>query len=742
MAICSEVLEGDDAALQLPRAYSELRKWGYANAPQSRFQAIPVENGWIYLRRIVVAGQAQDHIRIVVGRSLRYEWFISGHVDDTLSSPGFPGYVGGEALRATFGGSSVTFAQLFSTELVPGPNDTWLLRDVDAPGSRTSRFITWASWQNQKFQNRAWHMPTGGLVTSTQSQPGGLLNKCGWRDPYLIQPYWISGGFDTDYGLDVPPALYEGGTAIIGAPVLEQPWLWWRAAAVQSAGGRKFFICSDNYGRFHVYVVKERPFFLTLPGEFKTYTPPYPAWVTVPDPNDPVQFDRDWLWRFNSDATKCVSIPFHSEPCAHFLKYSQPPPWVDPGNPPARTLYATLSDDPGVLALIKYPEFLNPAMEDTPGIVEFGIAITSTGDGDMDFDVEFTLLRNSYFGDTQRFYFDAAYSLPDVEHVPPLPTDTLVTAEIECKVPPGDYIAEVHDTSPPYPLTERDWVQNMRAYCVMNVNDQDMIQTEKYRFPIANPAFFTYAPDRPEYAGLANTTYFGLPEGYNTLPTNGTPGTVDFYPAGPWASPAPVFAREGGRLYSMELSTLSLVHSQFSRDTGDHSIHGIAYGEEFFASVKDPLYPIAPGTPPPWPPPLEVVSEVVPSTRPYQTMLQLLLGTNVGSEFCVHPTGNWSLAPSMQFYDFSLGPQSSDGSFPITGLQIDHEAYQGLDWISVVTGRNEDGTVQRTRYRHKELYNTAFGQTRDYPFYETDAFTGKGFFDRGVFRVGGYWVSS
>lgn len=713
-----KLLRGAGAELYLPFGLARLRALERIKGPKAYWtQKYSVPGFEIEVQQ----SPPFQYLRILATGGIRYEWFTSLHVDDTLSTPGHPGYVGGEATRALFTTVGSKTKPLYSTTLVPAADDPWLLRSTEAVNSADSGQITWYSWQHQKFFEHVWHSGTSSIVTSTQAQLPGVSNQCNWNSPYFGVWFSYNGAAVADTGLDAPPVQYTSAGLTVGAPELESQWLFWRRAAVHTAGGRQFFVMADNYGRFHVYPVKTRtpsyPEYLAHAGEYKTYTPPYPAWVTVPDIGNSLQTVNNWQWRFNSDATKCVSIPFHAEPNTDFKKYisqSAPSP------------YATMLH-PESTATID-PAYLLTAHDDTPGLVEFGIAIEITGPGEMDYEATFTLLRTEYFTDNYRFFFDAAYFLADVEKIG-IAADTLMTAEIQCKVPAGLYEAEMFI---PSTATVRavDGVRNMQSHCVLNSNDADMVPTERLRFHAWTPLSMMY----PNGTFIRTYGYPTVavapvitPPGYtylgNSIPT--TSGPVTYFPVGPLVYSDAVDPTTGpgiieqrtGYLWALELSTLSVLYSSSDYyGTQEKYMRGMSFGVEFYR------YDFPPLTARSSPPLLDPV-ETVPSARPYQTVLNALLAVESGQGFNVHPDGHWSLAiAGLLGNSVNLAANSSD-----------------LDWISVVTSRHEDGTPVRARYRHKELYNTAFGQTRDYTYYVPGA--DPSLIDRGGFRTFGIWVS-
>jgi hypothetical protein len=691
-----------------PQAAIHVQKLRALHAQGVRWY-VKVVTGDNYIARLRIA---QDHLHVLVlprGGAF-YEFFTSDHVNDgTLGSPGHGAgitntYVCGSAVRARFEPKRMGGRALSSSTLTGG---SWVERGCEDLDQKTLGFYTYRSWQNQKFFEHCWHPNNDGksLVTSCQAQAPGLAGQCGWMSPYNYRRIASAGSLVSDFGLDILPTLYAGNTMTTGAPALDNVWVYWRRAAVHSASGRQFFVSTDNYGRFQVYPVKSYADTsgIVPPSGYKQYTPPYPAWVTVPDPDNYFWQVNDWLWRFNKDATKCVSIPYHSTFPSGFSKFLA-----------GSRFFATLVD--AAVAQV-HPDYANavvPAREDTPGLVEFGIEIV-LGDtietNDMDFTVNFTLLRSEHFSVNGRFFFDAAYFLPDAEAAG-IAEGTLLTAEVECRYPTGYYTATTGDG---YYL---DRAANVKGAVVINTNDGAMTKTEKLRFPCfpgGNGQFCTPAGYLFLGGGLPIYTGPGpigndIPYVSGTLFT-GSAGPVSYTPPDPpfTASPPGGYGAQMGFLYSLELSTFSVLYQTWDEVAGTGLFRMLAYGQEVYSAAFSLGYtkPVSP-----WP----AADAVMTSARWYQQVLSATINTEWGMGFSVHPQGHWAHAINAEL-----------GTVP---------AYaEAFDWISV---KERDGT--RSRYSHKDMFNQALGQARDYPYY-TEAFTGKGLWDQGSFRTAGIWVT-
>lgn len=703
--ILHKIVDSADAGEYLPFGLSRLRAlesiWGTTGFFQEKYEI----DGF---RIEVQQSPPFQYVRITGGR-LGYEFFTSEHVSDTeYGTPGFIGglydtFVAGSATRATFTKNKSKASPRYSTEFAPGEDDPWRLLPVDHAQTADTRLKSWRSWQNQKFFEHAWHAKNGReLVTSTQAQAPGLGNQCGWMSPYAFARIGAVGSKTSDYGLDVYPTLYSAGGKSVGAPQLDQPWQYWRHAAVQSTPDGRFFISTDNYGRFQVYRVADYSDtqHIVPASAYRVYTPPYPSWVTVPDSNDYRWQVNHWLWRFNKDATKCAAIAFHSEFPPGFYKYIN-----------GLNFFATLVD--GQAASATPAGAVIPAREDTPGLIEFGIAIEVTGPGARDFNVTFTPLRSSYFGADHRFFFDAAYFLSDVENIG-IAEDTLMTAEVECLYPAGYYQAFSSETPSPF---AQDSIQGTKADIVINANTATMVRAEQLRFPILSPVRIRFPTVAGRLAQLNNEL-----GGLNGGLIGGDVGGIGLVPsAGPISlvldivSGLPIETNRGGtlaNLYAMELSTLSILYEVDNTLTGFGYVRAMAYGTEFYR--RD--YSIGFTQPPSSLPPATLP---VSSVRVYQYILDSVLNTEVGMGFSVHPAGHWALSVNANLQQIGYADD--------------------LDWISVKE-KDVDGVSTRSKYTHRDLFNSAFKQTRAYSFY-TESYPGRALWDQGSFKTAGFWLT-
>jgi hypothetical protein len=660
-----------------------------------------------------VAGD-QHFIRID-GGGPTYEFFTSEPIFPTTVSTGE--YTGGvDSFGVTGSGIRATPSKpkalpLFSSFLAPLIPPKWKLVDkdyivgVDAEPIKEN-FRSRMAWQHQKFFEYV-NWPNNGstsMVTSTQGLTPGRSSMANWDSPARESALYNQATWLHDEGDDVIPAYYTKKNIKAGAPAYENANITARHAAIQTVSGRTFFICTDNFGRFQVY-----PASTTLPDgvnniDIASYwleTPPYPAWVTVPSPSDPDIRLNEWHWAFNKDATRAVSCPFHSDESDLFI-VKQPTNQAMDLNFGLRMNMAFHADE---LASLPVWAQTCPGRIDTPGLVEVGISITVTGPGDLDFTVAFTLLRNVYALTDNRYIFDAAYSLPDRgdSNLMTWTEDTLVTAEAQVFVAPGNYAAgPMAHSLGGYPASPATFTHNVNipvGYIVIATNDALMAPTERIKLPaIANDgAYMTTAgfhdnfvnPD-PAVHYIWRPDIFGSVRAYR----GGTIGSVFGGPdpcvpsalapvSTPTPSPTVPEPRQFVFIRSLELRTMSIAYDLLDYAvTGTRIRYLMAYNEMIVESPQE-LLEVRTG-----PDRHTLNTERVPASAiaHHGAVVNWALWLQPGRGFSIHPDGHWSHAAS-----------SSSSS----------------DIVSVK--KNPRAPAKRTT--HKALFNKAFGQTRDYSYY-------------------------
>lgn len=697
MAFLHKLIEGGEQ--WLPFAMSRLRALRPLFEGKHASQTFSMSDGAEV--KVAIAGE-QEYIRIA-GASPEYEFFASEHIsDETLTSSGSTFGVSGSAVR----GSSVKKVEpIFSSALTPAKPEDWGVQSLEAPQTPGDPKITWrswASWQSAKFfEYPHWSDSSGkSLTTSTIAQAPGWNSQCGWMSSRMATRLANVGILTADFGRDVLPAHYSNGNVLVGAPDFPQAWVWWRRATVQSAIGRKFVICTDNVGRFHVYPAKNYPPpYLLTPDKFKTFTPPYPTWVTVPDPENYVNQINHWLWAFDKEGKRAVSCPYHSVASdfyKHLIKRSA----------------AILPEQVSLLG--EAPGSVVRGREDIPGLVEFGIEISQTGPDEMDFDVTFTLLRNSYSLESGRFIFEAAYALKDKgKSKVGVAEDTLVTAELECFTAGSDYTPGPSTADRvPYPYFEHS-VKHMQAKLVINANGDNLEPTELRRAHAWGPVsvrFLTTEGFRqmttPGGTGYISE-YIPVEGGDLTLADNSS----RFFHANSAVNytgsvEQPEAGQKLGFIFALELRTLSLTYHSQNIATGAGRAELIHYNELVKGVDFSLGYTGASEAP--------VADVKVPTaaTPVYMYALTRCLNTEWGQGFSVHPAGHWAHCVNAE-----LGKTAGTPEF-----------------YDIVQPRNGKRTT------HKALFNKAFKQSREYSFYQTN-FAGRINWDYGSFRTAGIWTT-
>ncbi len=466
MPVHKKILGGEQ---YLPFALTKLRQLaarsessgGYASAKWT------VDDG----STILIEVRKDEHFVTIYGSPQGYEFFTTEQVSqETYGTPGAPILDDGVPIAL---GSGTRYnpktgkaKPLFSNALTGGwkvPDNASLNFGSGAESIKEATwfFRTWASWQQQKTAEYVWWLnnESEAIVTSTKSLGYGRLNQAGVFGNTTCYTFdWTA----QDAGFDVPPAYYDKNGSQVGAPQLEEG-VWWRRAAVQevmyNGVPRRFFIMTDTVGRFHVYPVKpyhrtepDYDYLFLPPEKFKTATPTYPSWVTVPAVGE-TSLGAEFVWTFNKDATKAVTIPFHRQDAEVVIPDAcqDMNPTAYPGGAGTFASYTAAAGGTYTLSnpnkVYFYTSGTTPykipssgtarAKTDFPGLLEVGIEISVTGPNSMDFEVEVNVLQTDYYLDSGRYYIDAGYLLKNerlgetAETVLGAPEDTLLTAEIE-----------------------------------------------------------------------------------------------------------------------------------------------------------------------------------------------------------------------------------------------------------------------------------------------------------------------
>lgn len=681
-----------------------------------------------------------------------YEFFTTEHIMFGDPVPvGYPAkFNPGSGVRVVGDKPVPVFSDVFTPDAENPkwwkPASPWLAFEKGAADSIIDNpkfFKTWASWQQEKHPEHVWwpNNGSGSLVTSTQAFGSGVLAQCGWFG--LAGPPPLYGSY-SDVGYDVPPALYDKKGAKVGAPALEAE-VWWRRAATQSVtsaehGSRKFFIMTDSHGRFHVYPAKayqssvEGTYgYLFLPPEmFKTYTPPYPAWVYKPAPGVAID-SSGFVWTFNKDATKAVTTPFHR--VAGELWH---PVVTNPGEL-VPILSITKKPYYKDLGAIGYPATLtasattHASFDDTPGLFEVHIEITLTGPLEMDYSVVLTAGVTAFHGndaypgdaphpDDGRYYVDAGYLLKnrrfgDVDRSAEsgakaqaalgAPEDALLTAEIEVWGPATPIARNGHPWTDVYysqfnDFTLRDGVTDaitaryastdITAYYVVR---EYATQKELRRFRLTRSAGWLADSMGGRFATSGVVAVYTPAESgiFNSIESADL-RTLSF-----------ILRRSGNGTHPVGTNTrLHEVYIANTLEVGPIGNSGVAQAELYLQAVV-----AAPPTP--------TESFVkLPATAGNADAAKLLkqgaalrcAAPSMSSGVFSHPQGNWAVSTSAH------ADPTGEGDII--------QAYQGSD--------------PRKRTSHKKAFNKAFKQTRDYSFYGAGAAED---LDSGNFGSTGIW---
>lgn len=828
-----KILKGIGAEKYLPFALSRLRALEKTYGAKGFFTQKYEVSGY----KISVRQQPPfQYLEITGGIFPGFEWFCSNHVDGYFfATPGYRyfelppeapvqgfGYVQGHGLRVAFkpgdGKEKKTKVgkpnPLFSHNIPPeGDPEKWAAKsiyDVSVPSNTKSKdyFKAWASWQMQWICEYQWfpnNKPDEMLMTCWGTSTGRLA-LAGWGDYHWGD---VIGGYFPPYDvfIDLPPELYSANSGLKGGlgPYLGDN-CWFRRGAMQEVthetyGKRRYFILGDNKGRLHVYPVKaywndpQYYMFLARIGgllsgasrtiKFKTVTPNYPPWVSL----SPVNVRDDllwWNWVFNKDATKAVTTALHEEKREGYFFYTDE---SIANNPHDLTLQRAFldrdyNDDP------KYPARFGTGKKGssprvlTPGLLEISIKIELTGEEEMDFEVSTTLLRSDYFGDSGRYYVDAAY-LYDDERLKKqgLKEDLLVTAEIqiysadglwynryiathegdEQDNPPFHYHFETTldlypDSDPPYYYVwrgdpdgfteglDRIWADISTVYIIRRGDTGQEIRRHQlsHKTTIADWDY----PDRNKLVW----------DGPNGRPSNRTIEITGIWLHGHYIRTNQQFERYGpgtgpdrgtygyGGLQQVELRTLS---------------YTIFHVNSTFTGYRLPT-----------PDDAEIKWRATDEVQRYQNDYYMYgepVGHSLSDRHLVYsgyymyqnPTVvSWDSTPVSQVHDFTEPPPDQRviiptratmfyGSVnlnfmivspydPIVAHPRGHysQVFGPMEGI-VYRTENEDGTFSDTKTTHLEMFNKAFNQNREISYYNGEGVYG---YEAGSYRLAGLWL--
>ena len=345
----------------------------------------------------------QGNLRTIrLSGGVNYEFFTSEEVESgTLATPGFNPWTDGRDYNA---GSFTRNKKPVLSTVLDSPD--WLYYPTAEGWSFEEQgLLTSGAWGRERLEPYiSWLDKGKSYTTSHRMMPSGMAHNGGLFSRQFNTPLI---GHEFYRGINIVPTHFSSRGREMGIPALE-PKVFGRHAAVQG----NWMIVTDSHGRFHTFPrgkYQDREGFgqYTAPNDLvRTATPPYPAWVTIPSTSSYAQVE--WVWAFNRDATKAVTVALHRDLDGGYVLN----PYIEGYYRASPVRAADVSQF--------HPEYCVASSNDTPGLLEFGITIDEEGE------ITFELLTEDYFGVSGRWYIDAAYLLDD---------DRLVTAECECYAP-------------------------------------------------------------------------------------------------------------------------------------------------------------------------------------------------------------------------------------------------------------------------------------------------------------------
>jgi len=202
-----------------------------------------------------------------------------------------------------------------------------------------------------------------------------------------------------DIGGDIDTQLFSSTTA--DGINTEENTLDFEMAhsCVRTVDGLQLFIVTDVKGDLYVYKTSDPS---SAPNYIKVQ-PPYPSWVS------PYTYNARWTWDFNKDGTKMVAVPYNSE-MSNTISVEDHE-WLPSGCGP----YFTVPPEKYTIEDAEYFNLQYYAShghngyirKNSPGYVEFQIDIQVV-DGDVS-KVDLVLLRSDWHGASGIYYLAAAY---------------------------------------------------------------------------------------------------------------------------------------------------------------------------------------------------------------------------------------------------------------------------------------------------------------------------------------------
>lgn len=440
----------------LPFALSRLRALRLLALPyvEQRFNVDGVDI------RVAIIGD-QEYIK-VGGGGVEYEFYTTEELTGLGGVPaGLTDFmVAGEITRVLSSGVS---KPVYSTNKFLAADYPGLLNPLPIEG-QTTLTKTAPAWNGQRMPEYVHWVRNDKAITGSSKLGWSVSSRCTsdlsrW---FLRETNWYTNslGFSGDVMYDVVPAYMapnkRGAQKVpndfnFDLPSSEQQRVYGRACVREVVdplwGKRLFFVFTDSTSNFYVYPVEDVPGdivyetpngTLNRTNHFTKIAPPLPAWVattsvgsyrTVRSPpsftlNTGTQYAADgttvlgtvpdcfklgtpetvtplvdiyrYLWSFNSTGTKAVAVVSTI-------------PYNDPSG------LQHLVGQPSYIKAVNAPTgyTLTPDQISFTGLVEMDIAITLTGAGVNDYTASVTLAQ-SYDGSvTNKFYAGASYAYGD-----------------------------------------------------------------------------------------------------------------------------------------------------------------------------------------------------------------------------------------------------------------------------------------------------------------------------------------
>ena len=277
------------------------------------------------------------------------------------------------------------------------------------------------TWNRQCMQPYVWYFNRGKMFVTSSNKLAPNMGNSHHVASSIMQNYPfvrnMQGSIDVGPDTDtlVFGKAYAKAIAVAKTDSLDYEM---HHGVTVTVNGVSLFILTDVKGDFYVHKTSDSPDKI----EYIKVTPPYPSWVSYDT------FNGRWEWNFDSTGLRVVGCPYHSDSQApktewQYMELDE----VDASNPCWREFpHAPDSidiEDPRWFTDPVFREYghINYARRQQTGICEFKIEIQISDDGELQ-DVKMHLLQHDWFGASGTYYVAADY-----EHN----TDALITQHIE-----------------------------------------------------------------------------------------------------------------------------------------------------------------------------------------------------------------------------------------------------------------------------------------------------------------------